>query len=90
MAKKPLFSRGYNVSRERMEKNSYYSRSCFNCAYYYQMPCDKEEMCQNNEVIEYDVIVDGNNIYCLKWKPSSTVATGQEALFKKNGRARLD
>lgn len=88
--KRPKFTHGYNESRGRMEKNSYYSRSCFNCAYYFQAHGDREEVCQNNEVIEYDMIVDGNNIYCLKWKPASSVVTDQQALFKKSGRSRLD
>lgn len=88
--KRPKFTHGYNESRGRMEKNSYYSRSCFNCAYYFQAHEDKEEVCQNNEVIEYDMIVDGNNIYCLKWKLASSVVTDQQALFKKSGRSRLD
>ena len=90
MVKKSLFTRGYDESRKRMEKNSYFTRSCFNCAYYYQMPCDKTEMCQNNEVIEYDMVVEGNTVVCLKWKPASTVTTDKQALFKKNGRSRLD
>lgn len=90
MKKKPVLSRGYNESRQRMEKNSYYSRSCFNCAYFFQDRRDKDEVCQNNEVIEYDMIVDGNNVYCLKWKPSSKAVTKEQALFKRSGRARLD
>lgn len=88
--KRLKFTRGYNESRERITKNSFYSRSCFNCAFYFQTPGDKEEVCQNNEVIEYDMVVDGNNIYCLKWKPTSPVITNQQALFKKSGRSRLD
>lgn len=88
--KKSIFTRGYDESRKRMQKNSYYSRSCFNCAYFYHMHGDSGEVCQNNEVLEYDMIVDGNNIYCLKWKPSSSIKNDSQKLFKKSGRARLD
>lgn len=88
MKKRPLLSRGYDESRERMEKNSYYSRSCFNCAYYYQDFGDKEEVCQNSDVLEYDMIVDGNTVYCLKWK-SASAKTQEQKLFKR-GRDRLD
>ena len=90
MSKKPVFTRGYQESRERLSNNSYYTRSCFNCAHYYQASGDKEEVCQNQDVLQYDMVVDGNNIYCLKWQPSSTNKTKQQSLFKKSGRARLD
>ena len=88
MSKKPVFTRGYQESRERLNKNPYYTRSCFNCDYYYQASGDKEEMCQNDEVLQYDMVVDGNNIYCLKWKPSSS-GSSQKSMFKR-GRSQLD
>ena len=88
--KKPLFTRGYQESRERLAKNSYYSRSCFNCASYYQASGDKEEVCQNPDVLQYDMVVTENNVYCLKWQPSSVNKTEQQSLFRKSGRSRLD
>lgn len=87
--KRPLFSRGYGECRERLSHNPYYTRSCFNCAYYYQSFGDKEEVCQNTDVLEYDMVVEGNNIYCVKWKASSADRTEQQKMFKR-GRARLD
>lgn len=81
-----LFSRGYNESRERMARYPKYSMSCFNCEYYYQTRRDKEEVCQNNSVLEYDMVVEGNNIYCLNWKPSKP----KETMSEKVGRSRLD
>ena len=87
---KPIFSRGYKESRDRLAKNSYYSRSCFNCAYYFQASGDKEEMCQNNSVLEYDMVVTENNVYCVKWTPSSINKTEQQSLFKRSGRSQLD
>lgn len=88
--KKPVFTRGYQESRERLAKNSYYSRSCFNCADYFQASGDKEEVCQNPNVLQYDMVVTDNNVYCLQWRPSSTNKTEQQSLFKKSGRSRLD
>ena len=89
MSKKSMFSRGYKECRERLSNNSYYSRSCFNCAYYYQASGDKEETCQNSEVLEYDMIVDGNNVYCLRWQQCSV--SDENTLFrKKRGRELLD
>lgn len=86
--KKPLFTRGYQESRERLSNSFYYSRSCFNCEHYYQSSGDKEEMCQNDSVLEYDMIVDGNNVYCLKWQQCSK---NSNSLFKKKrGRELLD
>ena len=82
-----LFSRGYSEIQERMSKNSVMSRSCFNCAYYYQSVGDKEEVCQNDDVLEYDIITEGHRVYCTLWKPCSTkdkIVGG-----KKTGRNRL-
>ena len=88
--KKPLFTRGYQDSRERLAKNPYYTRSCFNCAYYYQASGDKEEVCQNQDVLQFDMVVTENNVYCVKWRPSSINKTEQQSLFKRNGRSKLD
>lgn len=88
--RKPLFTRGYQESRQRLNKNPYYTRSCFNCADYYQASGDKEEVCQNPDVLQYDMVVSDNNVYCLKWRPSSSVKTEQQSLFRKNGRSKLD
>ena len=86
--KKPMFTRGYDECRERLAKNSYYSRSCFNCDYYYQASGDKEEVCQNPDVLQYDMVVTENNVYCLKWKQGS--GKKEQSIFKRTGRARLD
>lgn len=87
-SKKPVFTRGYQESRDRLSANSYYTRSCFNCAYYYQASGDKEEMCQNDQVIEYDMVFEDNRCYCLRWQQNNP--TEQQQMFKKTGRARLD
>ena len=87
MNKKPIFSRGYKECRDKLSKNSKYTRSCFNCHYYFQASGDKEEVCQNTNVLEYDMVVSDNSIYCLRWKPSSS---NKDSMFKKNGRALLD
>lgn len=88
-SKKSLFTRGYKECRERLSSNSTFVRSCFNCAYYYQAVGDKTELCQNEDVLKYDMIVGNNNIYCLKWKPSTSEKTDKQKMFKK-GRSRLD
>lgn len=62
-----LMSRGYSNIRDRINKNPFYNRSCFNCIYYYKKRGDDEELCHNNNVLEYDVCVDGNRIYCGFW-----------------------
>ena len=88
--KKPIFTRGYQESRDRLSKNPYYTRSCFNCGYYYQASGDKSEMCQNPDVIQFDMVITDNNIYCVKWIPISLNKTEQKSLFKKSGRSQLD
>lgn len=89
MSKRPIFTRGYQESRDRLAKNSHFTRSCFNCAYYYQASGDKEEVCQNQDVLQYDMVVTDNNVYCVKWRPHITKKE-QQSLFKKNGRSQLD
>lgn len=86
--KRPIFTRGYDECRERLEKNSYYSRSCFNCNSYYQAVGDKEECCQNTNVIEFDMVVSNNNIYCVHWEP--TKRRKNNLFKKKTGRSILD
>lgn len=82
---KIIFSRGYKESRERLSKNSQFTRSCFNCAFYFQASGDKEEVCQRNDVLEYDMVVNNNQIYCLKWEQCKP----KETMFTKLGRSRL-
>lgn len=86
---RPIFTRGYQESRDRLAKNPYYTRSCFNCDCYYQASGDKEEMCQNPDVLEFDMVVTENNVYCVKWTPHLN-KTEQQSLFKKRGRSQLD
>ena len=84
-----IFTRGYKECRERLSKNSQFSRSCFNCKPYFQASGDKEEVCQNESVLSYDMVIVENQIYCVKWQPSST-PDESTSIFKKSGRARLD
>lgn len=84
---KPVFNRGYNEVRQRVEKGSRYTMSCYNCDYYYQAVGDKTEVCQNPEVLKYDMVVSETSIYCTKWKPaqraSTTPTKSVKGLFKK-------
>lgn len=81
------FTRGYDDQRERMKKNSTFTRSCFNCEFYGQCEGDTEEVCQNPNVLKYDMVSDGNNIYCLYWKQCNT---GSEEKIRKTGRDRFE
>ena len=87
MAKKKLtFSRGYKECRDRIDSNSYYTRSCFNCEYFYKEYGDIEEVCQNEKVLEYDMIVTENNVCCLKWSPSHKNSDTSQGLFRHGRR----
>ena len=81
------FIRGYEEVRQRVEKGSKYTMSCYNCEYYYQAVGDKTEVCQNPEVLKYDMVVTETSIYCTKWKlaerASTTPTKSVKALFKK-------
>lgn len=93
------FSRGYDPVREKVSKGSKYTMSCYNCEYFYQEIGDDCEMCQNPNVIKYDMVVTTNNIYCNKWKMSKrqpkeptvfkrgvNVSGRKKKKFKKSGK----
>lgn len=65
-----LFTKGYSPVRERVEKGSRFVKSCYNCAFFYQAVGDKEEVCQNPNVLKYDMVITESNIYCSHWKIS--------------------
>ena len=79
------FTRGYSGTREKVSKKSKYTMSCFNCEYCYKLREDAEELCQNPEVLKYDMIVEGDVVYCNQW---SMVRRDVDVrtLFKKGGR----
>lgn len=65
---KSLFTRGYGEIREKLSKRSRFTMSCFNCHYFYQAVGDKEEVCQNPDVLKYDMVVTETSIYCNRWE----------------------
>ena len=86
MKNNSLFSKGYSDCRKRINKGSRFNMSCFNCHYYYQASGDKEEVCQNPSVLEFDMIVTDNSVYCNKWELCHR-ETSAKSLFKK-GRCK--
>lgn len=81
-----MFSRGYDLVRDKMSKGSQYVRSCYNCDYFYKAEGDKEELCQNSDVLQYDMSITDNNICCIKWKPYKPRIKNRKSLFKKGGK----
>lgn len=63
------FERGYSKFRDK--SHSRYVMSCYNCDYFYQAVGDSEDLCQNPEVLPYDIINTETSIYCLRWKAIS-------------------
>lgn len=61
-------SRGYSSIREKVTKSARYMRACENCKFYFQTTEDEEEVCQNPEVLEFDICQDGDRVYCAFWK----------------------
>lgn len=93
---KKMFERGYHVAREKVEQGSKYIRSCFNCAFCGQENGRGEDVCLNDDVTEYDVIVEGSLVYCTQWQPYTKALkkSGKDSeIFKggrKFGRAKLE
>lgn len=82
------FSRGYSDSRNKVKKAVKFMRSCFNCDFFYKTMSDKEEVCQNPNVTQFDLVVEDNNAYCCFWKQSGRES--EDSLFKKGtGRNRV-
>ena len=63
------FSRGYKEVKEKVNKNAKYNRSCDNCNFYYMSKDDEEELCQNPNVLPYDICVEDNGrTHCSFWQ----------------------
>jgi hypothetical protein len=60
--------RGYKVIRDKIEKNAKYNRSCLNCNCYSKEEGDFEEVCQNTEVLSFDICVEGERTWCCYWR----------------------
>lgn len=65
--KPKLFGFGFSGIETRAKKSKHLA-SCFNCKYYYQKKGDREELCQNVNVTEYDMVKTPTNIYCSYWE----------------------
>lgn len=78
------YVRGYAPIRRILERGTKYTRSCFNCDYFYQAPGDDNEVCQNVEVLRYDMVVTENSIYCSHWQLCSR-RTDAKSLFRNRG-----
>lgn len=70
MSSKPLFNRGYKEVTKKIGKGSKYTMSCFSCDHFYKAPGDSEEVCQNPNVLKYDMVITESSIYCNHWKLS--------------------
>ena len=62
------FSRGYSDVKDKVVKSFRYTRSCENCKYYFMSEGDEEELCQNPNVLPYDICVEENRTYCSFWR----------------------
>lgn len=83
------FERGFKPVREKVSKGSKYTMSCYNCEYYYQSFGDREEVCQNPNVLKYDMVVTQTSIYCNRWKMCSRKkATTFKGGKELNGRKK--
>jgi len=79
------FTKGYEVARDKVQRYPKFLRSCFNCDYFYKSIHDKEELCQNTNVLPYDMIMQEGSIYCSFWKLVSTKKE-KPKVFQKHQR----
>jgi hypothetical protein len=78
------FTKGYEAAREKVKAQPYYLMSCFNCNYYYQSAIDTEELCQNKDVLSFDIITRDGGSYCTYWK--QVIARKKPKLFDAKER----
>ena len=76
------YKRGYDTARERVKQHVKFVCSCFNCDYYYKGQGDVDETCQNPEVLQYDMVLEQNRVYCIQWQPTQK---RKKPLQKKQG-----
>lgn len=83
MARKSVsLSRGYGEGKERFLKGVKYNMSCYTCGWYFTAPGDDHEVCQNSDVLKFDIVMAGTNIYCSKWKPHTSEGITAKSLMK--------
>lgn len=70
--------RGFKPIREQIHAKSRYMRDCNNCRHFYQAPFDEEELCQNQQVLEFDICTDKDRVYCCYWQPNGEVEKKKE------------
>ena len=80
--KASLFTRGYDPVRQKVSKGSRFTMSCYNCEYFYQAVGDKEEVCQNPDVLKYDMVITDTSIYCNRWEMTKRKQSAK-SIFKK-------
>lgn len=68
--KNNVFVRGYGELSLKVKRHPKAYMSCYSCKYFYKTPSDSESVCQNPEVLPYDLNVTEGNISCNRWKPS--------------------
>ena len=64
-------TRGFKPIRDHVSSTSRYLSACNNCMYFYQTDDDDEEVCQNNQVLEFDICTDKDRVYCCYWRNNS-------------------
>ena len=62
-------TRGFKAVEDSLKKKSRYVKSCNNCHFYYAQKFEKEEYCQNDQVTQYDIVIEGSTCFCCYWKP---------------------
>lgn len=83
------FSKGYKDSREKVKRSAKFTRSCFNCDYFYKTMSDKEEVCQNPNVTQFDLVTEENNIFCCYWIQSERKEDSNSLFKGGTGRNRV-
>ena len=68
---KPMkFKRGYEIFHQSYKnpRTRASLANCFSCDFFYQAEGDICELCQNPDVLKYDLYVANGRVFCSYWK----------------------
>ena len=70
--KRVRHSRGYEAVREKEKGYPKAYMNCLACNHYYSVKPEGEEVCNNNGVSEFDLVLKDTTIFCLYWEVVSS------------------
>ena len=78
--KSKIFHEGYGEVSDRLSKRNKYLMSCKSCVHFFQTHDDEYELCQNENVTEFDMVNTESSVYCSYWQPVGGVSEREKRM----------